>query len=178
LITIPIAGIAQPIVLWDLENYQLIGALDGRKAPAFSARFVQGDRQVLTASTDGAARLWDATTGRLRKTYADSPYLIDAALDPSGTLVVTAAGDGVLRFWDVQSARMLWFLPAHDARIAGVHFENTDIVTRGFTGEIARWALPSQPDLARIADDIIRCLPVRYDDDTGGLVEQERRCDN
>jgi hypothetical protein len=57
------------------------------------------------------------------------------------------------------------------------HFEGSDIVTRGFTGEIARWSLPSSPDLARTVDHLARCLPLRLDDDTGDLVEQAPSCD-
>jgi WD40 repeat protein len=140
-----------------------------------SARFV-GDDEILTAGTDGAARLWDAATGRLRKTYPRrSPYLIDAAVDPSGTIIVTGGGDGTLRFWDVSSARMIWTLPAHQSAIAGVHFEGTDIVTRGFTGEVARWKLPSPPSPSSV-DRLVACLPLRFDDDAGNLVEQDQPC--
>ncbi|HEX7843031.1 MAG TPA: WD40 repeat domain-containing protein, partial [Kofleriaceae bacterium] len=181
LITIPTTGAVHPLVLWDLTSYpyEVIAKLDAHNAPVFSARFVQGDRQILTAGTDGTARLWDAATGRLLKSYLrSSPYLADAALDPSGAMVVTAGGDGVLRFWDASSARMLWTLRAHSSRIAGVHFEGTDLVTRGFTGEIARWRMSSPPDLAHTVDGIVRCLPLHFDEETGGLVEQDRRCDH
>ena len=53
------------------------------------------------------------------------------------------------------------------------------IVTRGFTGELARWRLPSltAPELARTVERALRCLPLRVDDDTGDLVEQESHCD-
>jgi WD40 repeat protein/serine/threonine protein kinase len=175
LITIPTTGTVHPITLWDLEHGQRIAQLEGHKGPVFSARFVRGDAEVLTAGTDGAARLWDAATGRLRKTYfRSSPYLIDAALDPRGTMVVTAGGDGMLRFWDVSSARMIWTLQAHSSPIAGVQFVGDDeLVTRGFTGELAHWKLPRPPSSV---EDITRCLPLRFDDETGGLVEQGPSC--
>jgi WD40 repeat protein len=179
LLTLPPAGAARSLVLWDLERRRVIAPLDGDKAPVFSARFVRDDRQILTAGTDGAARMWDADSGRLRKMYFRSaPYLIDAALDPGGTMVVTAGGDGVLRFWDVSSGRMLWTLRAHDARVAGIHFEGGDMVTRGFNGEIARLSLVLAPQLGLTLDHIVECLPLRFDDETGGLVEQERGCDH
>jgi WD40 repeat protein len=182
LVTIPGTGDWHPLALYDLEHLALIAQLDAHKALVLSAKFVKEDREILTAGTDGTARLWDAATGRLRKTYLrSSPYLSDAALDPSGAMVVTAGGDGVLRFWDASSARMIWTLRTHGVRLSGVHFEGTDIVTRGFAGELARWKLsnlPSSPDLVRAVDRIARCLPLRFDDETGGLVEQEPRCDN
>jgi WD40 repeat protein/serine/threonine protein kinase len=181
LLTIPSAGVVSPVVLWDLDKYAIVAKLVEHKRPVFSARFVRGDTQILTAGTDGVVRLWDAATGHLRNTYPrSSPYLIDAAVDPSGTILVTAGGDGALRFWDVSSARMIWSLPAHELAIAGVHFEGSDVVTRGSTGEIARWALTSprspKPALALDLNDIVRCLPLRFDDEVGGLVEQDQRC--
>jgi hypothetical protein len=47
-------------------------------------------------------------------------------------------------------------------------------VTRGYTGEIAHWKLSKPPSSI---DGIIRCLPLRFDDETGGLVEQTQPCD-
>jgi WD40 repeat protein len=181
LLAIPPTGAVHPIVLCDMEHYQIVAKLDAHKAVVFSAKFVDGDRQILSAGTDGTARLWDAATGRLEKTFPrSSTYLMDAALDPTGELVVTAGGDGLLRFWDVSSARMIWTLRSNDARAEGVHFEGDDVVTRGFTGEIARWTLPrlpAGPELARTVERALRCLPLRVDDDTGELVEQSSHCD-
>jgi WD40 repeat protein len=170
---------SHPPMLWDMGAYRSVAELDARHGPVFSARFVSGGTEVLTGGGDGAARLWGAEDGRLHKTFLrNSPYLIDAALDPTGTMVVTAGGDGVLRFWDMSSARMIWSLRAHQSPVAGVHFEGTDIVTRGFTGELARWGLrPWSPELVLTVDGILRCLPLRFDDETGSLIEQDQRCD-
>jgi WD40 repeat protein len=61
---------------------------------------------------------------------------------PDGALVVAGGSDGLLRFWDVSNGRLLWKLAAHKSYIIGVHYEGDDIVTRGFSGDISRWALP------------------------------------
>jgi hypothetical protein len=37
---------------------------------------------------------------------------------------------------------LLWKLQAHKSYVIGVHYEGDDIVTRGFAGDISRWALP------------------------------------
>jgi WD40 repeat protein len=153
--------------------------LEAEHGPIFSARFSQGDTYILTPSTSGTTRAWDSVTGRLRKSYfRNGAFLTDAALDPTGTYVVTAGGDGVLRFWDTSSGRVLWTLKAHQAAVAGLHFEGTDLVTRDFTGEIARWRLstPSSAELDRMVDRIVRCLALHFDDETRGLVEQDPHC--
>jgi WD40 repeat protein len=181
LLTIPITGIARPPVLWDLQHYRQVAVLEAEHGPIFSARFSQDDTYILTPSTSGTTRVWDAATGRLRKSYfRNGPFLTDAALDPTGSFVVTAGGDGVLRFWDTFTGHVMWTLKAHQAAVGGLHFDGTDLVTRGFAGEIARWRLLTPPsgELDRMVDRVVRCLPLRFDDETRGLVEQDRRCDN
>jgi len=181
LITIAKTGTPIPPSLWDLEHYRITRTLDGPKGLVFSARFVRDDREILTAGSDGVARLWDGMTGQLRQTYfGSSQFLLDAVLAPDGSMVVTAGGDGVLRFWDVASSRRLWTLRAHKSAITGLHFEGSDIVTRSFTGEVSRWNLATPPpshDFEGMIDRYRRCLPLRFDEDTGGLVEQDVSCD-
>ena len=181
LITIAMTGAPTPPALWDLEHYRLTGRLEGHRGIVFSARFVRGDREILSAGTDGVARLWDGLTGQLRQTYFErSQFLLDAALAPDGSTVVTAGGDGMLRFWDAPSGRMIWILRAHKSAITGLHFEGSDLVTRSFTGEVSRWSLAkprSSQDFVGMIDRYLRCVPLRFDKDTGGLVEQNATCD-
>jgi WD40 repeat protein len=176
-ITIPPFG--QPVapVLWDLEHYRIIASLEGHTGAVLSARFVDGDRSILTAGGDGAPRLWDGMTGGLKKTYLGyDQFLLDAVLDPDGVMVVAASGDGALRFWDTASGRMLWTLRAHRQAIADLHFEGHELVTRGLTGEIARWNVSNLPTSQAI-DRSIHCLPLRLDENNGGLIEQTPVCD-
>jgi WD40 repeat protein/serine/threonine protein kinase len=159
-------------VLVDLDQHRVVTPLDGHKGQVFSARFVRRDREIVTAGSDGAARRWDATTGRLLQTYRGSArFLLDAAVDPDGTTLVTAGGDGILRFWDVASGAELWTLHTHRAAVGGVHFEASGIVTRGFTGDVSRWVLP-KPVSPAILEELVHCLSLRFDEDTGALVEQ------
>jgi WD40 repeat protein/serine/threonine protein kinase len=163
-----------PPILWDLKDYRKIALLDGHKGAVFSARFVRDGREILTAGVDGAARLWDGTTGARRTYLGGSGFLFDAALDPEGLLLVTAGGDGVLRFWDVVSRRLIWTLRAHRSAINALHFEGSELVTRSFSGQIAAWSVtarPSPQEIRQVIDRITPCLPQRLDGDTG-LVEQ------
>ncbi|HEY0986436.1 MAG TPA: WD40 repeat domain-containing protein [Kofleriaceae bacterium] len=177
LIALPQGGPQDVAVLWDLAQYRLVAKLEGNIGHVFSARFVRGDREILTAANDGSLRLWDAMTGRPRQRYlGNDQYLFDAVLDPDGSTIVAAGSDGILRFWDAASGRMLWTLRAHRLAITGVHFDGDDIVTRGSTGDVSRWKVSKLPSIEGI-DRAARCLPLRFDEDTGGLVEQESPCD-
>jgi WD40 repeat protein len=146
LITISTSSTQAPPALWDLDQHRLVAQLDGHVGRVFAARFVAGGHEILTAGRDGTARLWNAATGSLLRTFrGDSHFLADATLAPDGSMVVAGGSDGLLRFWDVSSGRLLWTLQAHNSYVIGVHYEGGDIVTRGFAGDISRWTLP-QPD--------------------------------
>ncbi|HEX8106472.1 MAG TPA: WD40 repeat domain-containing protein, partial [Kofleriaceae bacterium] len=183
LLAIPRTGAVGPALLWRLDEPSPIWRLDTHNTPVISARFVNDDHAVLTGSGDGTARLWDAQTGRLRRSYSHGgAYVADVAFEPDGAFAVTAGGDGVLRFWDVPSGHLIWVLQAHQSAIIGVHFDGTSIVTRALSGEIARWELSnllSSQELGVTLDRIVHCLTVRFDPETRGLVEQEQdpRCD-
>jgi WD40 repeat protein len=145
LLTVPIyTGNTAPAVLWDLEHYRLIARLEGSDGQVFAARFVASDSAIITTGNDGVVRLWNGATGQVRQAYrASSRFLADATLSPDGSLVVGGASDGLVWFWDVATGRPLWTLPAHRSAVVGLHFEGTDIVTRGFGGDVSRWMLPN-----------------------------------
>jgi WD40 repeat protein len=140
LVTVPAAESSGAPVLWDLDVAAQIARLDPHGGRVFGARWIS-DR-LLTFGGDGAVRMWDAA-GQLLQTYSGSPrYLADAAVDPSGTLLVAGGGDGRLRFWDLVSGHALWNTEAHKSGVVGLHFDGGAIVTRGFDGSLSRWVLP------------------------------------
>jgi WD40 repeat protein len=162
-------------VLWDLPNRRRIATLSAGKEVVLAARFVDNHR-IVTASRDGAARLWDAATGQLQRAFLGSSVaLFDAAVDPDATILTTAAGDGAIRFWDIASGRLMWVLRAHRSFVNGVHYGGAHLVSRGYDGDIARWWLPAAPPPIFAA--LVGCLPRRLDEKTGALVDN-RPCDS
>jgi WD40 repeat protein/serine/threonine protein kinase len=161
LVTVPIyTGKAGPPVLVDLERYRITAQLEGHVGPVNSARWLATNR-IITAGSDGTARMWDGSTGQLRQIYRGSSRLLaDATLSPDGSLVVAGGGDGLLRFWDRTSGRLVWTLQAHKSHLTGIHAEGGDIVTRGFTGELSRWTLPSPDRVIAACSDHDRCVIV------------------
>jgi WD40 repeat protein len=162
-------------VLWDLENHRRIATLSTGKEVVLAARFVD-DHRIVTASRDGAARLWDAATGQLQRAFVGSSVaLFDAAVDPDGSILTTAAGDGALRFWDVASGRLMWVLHAHRSFVNGVHRGAGGYISRGYDGDIARWSLSPAPPPWFAA--LVSCLPRQLDEKTGAVVDN-RPCDS
>ncbi len=146
LVTIPIyLDTPAPPLLLDLDRYRIVARLEGHVGRVVSARWVTG-HQILTAGGDGTVRLWEGSTGQMRQMYqGGSRLLTDAVLARDG-LVIAGSADGLLRFWDMNSGLMLWALQAHKSRVIGVHVEGQDIVTRGFSGELARWTVPTSEE--------------------------------
>ena len=98
---------------------------------------------------------WDAATGQRRAAYhGGSRYLADAVLTPDGTMVVAGGGDGLLRFWEAASGKLLWAFPAHKAGIVAIHFDEGDLVTRGFWGDVARWTVPEPQGIAELSAEL------------------------
>jgi len=65
------------------------------------AVFRPNKNQVLTASDDGTARLWDVASGRQLQVFAEptGEPINDAWFSPAGGQVVTASNDGTARIW-------------------------------------------------------------------------------
>jgi WD40 repeat protein len=147
--------------LWDVEHYRPLAQLAANgQGQVYSARFIARD-EVITACGDGAVRLWDGEAGRLLRMYrGGSSFLVDATLSADGTLLIGGGGDGGLRFWEAASGRPLWTMPAHRSHLIGVHVEGADLVTRGFSGDIARWSLPGSEQVIQACDHSERCAIV------------------
>jgi WD40 repeat protein/serine/threonine protein kinase len=144
--------------LWDVAKYQAIADLaDQDQGQVYAARFTPGG-DILTACGDGAARLWDGATGRLRKVYhGGSRFLADVTLSADGTMLVGGGGDGMLRFWEAISARPLWTMPAHKSHLIGIRVEGEYVVTRGFSGDVSRWSFPDPQRALDACGGHVRC---------------------
>jgi hypothetical protein len=77
-----------------------------------AAQFSPNGRWVVTASKDGAARIWDASTGKpIGKPMKHGRQIVSAQFSPDGQRVVTASSDKTARVWDA----VFHFAPSGDA---------------------------------------------------------------
>jgi dipeptidyl aminopeptidase/acylaminoacyl peptidase len=73
-----------------------------------SARFSPNGKQVLTASWDWTARLWDATTGKsLGEPMIHTDHVTSARFSPDGQRVLTASWDRTAQLWDAATGKAL-----------------------------------------------------------------------
>jgi WD40 repeat protein/serine/threonine protein kinase len=106
------------IRLWNLAGYQEVRVLHatvlaGQDEDAvLSARFSPDGRQIVTASRDRTASLWDVASGnRLRQFEEGHEFLATSAVFfPDGRRLATGAGDNSVRIWDVALGTQLQVL--------------------------------------------------------------------
>ncbi len=70
--------------------------------PANTAQFSPDGKWIVTASWDGAARLWEARSGQpLTEPLQHGGFIHSAQFSPDGKRIVTASSDGTARVWDI-----------------------------------------------------------------------------
>jgi WD40 repeat protein len=80
----------------------------------FSATFSPDSLRVVTASSDGTARLWNATTGAQLAVFSGhSDFVWSAVFSPDGRRVATASSDDTARLWDAATGAQLAVLSGH-----------------------------------------------------------------
>jgi WD40 repeat protein len=115
-------------------------------SPVFSP---DGER-IVTASSDGTARLWDATSGaELHVLRGHEGTVSSPAFSPDGERVVTASEDGTARLWDVASGEELHVLRAHGREVRSALFspDGTQVVTASEDGTARVWDVASGEEL-------------------------------
>jgi WD40 repeat protein len=82
--------------------------LIGHEDKDFSAHFSPDGQQIVTASFDQTARIWDVASGEERAVFAGHEAPVSSAhFSPDGQQVVTASYDQTARIWDNPSIKEL-----------------------------------------------------------------------
>ena len=84
-------------LVWDLHTASVRSTCGhGGEAPTVSRlRWVAGTTTLVTATTDGHVRLWDARTGQCPRTWhVHGDAVLDLWVDPGGRCIVTGSDDG------------------------------------------------------------------------------------
>ena len=103
----------------DAQETAMIGHTDRVRSVAYAP----DGRRLVTASYDGTARIWDASTGRqLRVLRGHTAQVISATFSPDGRRIATASFDRTARIWDADTGRLLLVLRGHKDRLRFVAF--------------------------------------------------------
>jgi len=115
-----------------IYNLREQAVLTGHENSVTHAAFSSDGQRVVTASSDGTARLWNTKTGQALAvlTGHESP-VTHATFSPVEAYLVTASGDGTARLWDANTGQSLAVLLVHESPITYATFspEGKHIVT-------------------------------------------------
>ena len=73
----------------------------------YHAAFSPDGTQILTASWDRTARLWEANSGKLMFSLAHQGAVNAARFSPDGTQILTASADKTAKLWDAASGKLI-----------------------------------------------------------------------
>ena len=148
-------------------------ALSGHAKALGSAAFSPDGSRVVTASMDGTARLWDATTGAVLATLSGHMGIVfSAVFSPDGTRVVTASSDNTARLWDGKSGAALATLSGHTDRVTSAVFspDGSRIVTASDDRTARLWDGKSGAALATLSGHTGRVFSAVFSPDGSRIV--------
>ena len=111
--------------------------------PVRTVAYSRDGSLVLTASSDGTARLWH-TDGTLAYTLAHHGPVTDAEFSPDGSLVVTTSADHTARIWRTATGKLVAVL-RHRARVSDASFNagGSRTVTASTDRTLRVWSAPA-----------------------------------
>jgi WD40 repeat protein len=79
-------------------------------------------KTLISVGNDNSVRIWDAATGKLRKTLGGEGegWIGFVILSPDGTKAYTSGGESVIRIWDVATLRPAGTLEGHTGAVRGL----------------------------------------------------------
>jgi WD40 repeat protein len=136
------------------------------KSSVQDAAFSPDGRLVVTASFDGAARVFDLRSGKQILLLEHGAPVYRAVFSPDGGRIATADEKGVVRLWDAKRGQLLYKLYGHDTEPRTITF-STDgdlllsVVKAPDRGVVRLWDVHMEREpAARVAAEIERLVPV------------------
>ena len=107
-----------------------------------SVAFSPDGARTLTGSWDGTAKLWNAETGALIRTFSVNDYeILSVAYSPDGTRVLTGSTDRTAELWDAETGALIRKLFGHSDYVTSVAFspDGSRVLTGSNDGTAKLW---------------------------------------
>ncbi|MHC4401611.1 MAG: M56 family metallopeptidase [Planctomycetota bacterium] len=127
-------GSRAAIKLWALPDARCLSdQYVGHAEAAYEIQFTPDGRHVITGCLDETIRVWEADTGRQRRSLGPHGWVSGLAVSYDGKKIASCSHDETVRLWDLESGREIFRLPGH-GRLGG----NNEYVV-GFDRTAARF---------------------------------------
>lgn len=116
------------------------------------ATFSPDEKQIATASSDGTARVWDATTGKpITPPLRHEGSIVRIEFSADGRRVVTASSDGTARIWDAVSGDAVCAPLHHAGAVMTAQFgsDSNQVFTASRDGTARLWTLPNNETVSQ-----------------------------
>lgn len=142
-------GSDSKIVLFDGKTGEVKKELEskdnGHKGAIYAFSWSPDSKQILTASADKTAKIWNVASGDVEKTFTFGNDVNDqqvGALWSIGGHLITVSLSGAINYLDINNpATPKLILHGHQSTIQAISLDkkNGCFYTAGLTGEVARW---------------------------------------
>jgi WD40 repeat protein len=107
-----------------------------------SAEFSPNGDYIVTTSTDGPARVWDAHTGQELFQLTQPGQALSASYSPDGRFILTTSTDKTARVWDASTGAQLSVLGADRPTITVAQFspDAQRVATGSWDGTVRIWS--------------------------------------
>jgi WD40 repeat protein len=147
--------------------------LDGHKAEVRSVVFSPDGAKVVTASADGAARVWGVASGQgLAVLDGHEGEVFSAAFSADGAKVVTSSADDTARVWDAANGKELALLQGHEGEVKSAAFsaDGAKVVTASADRSARVWDAASGKELAVLQGHAAEVLSAAFSPDGAKVV--------
>jgi WD40 repeat protein len=138
------SGQAEDALRAALLASHLLHVLPAGRSPVRAAAFSPDGSLVITATTDGGARVFDSRTGVLMRVLESQGPVTSASFSPNGTLIATTSKDRTVRVWPAHGAAPVRVLE-HPAAVSGATFSPSGslLATVDANGRARVWQIRS-----------------------------------
>ena len=126
-----------------------------------SIRFKRDGSQLLTASWDSSAIIWDAASGEaLNQLHGHTGRVAGADFSPDGNLIATAGFDGKTILWDTKTGEKKFVLGERGEPLHDVVFtpDGKHLLTSDYSGVVHAYVVPTEDLLALARERVTRTL--------------------
>jgi WD40 repeat protein len=95
------------ILVVNSKDAKTVLTLKGHTDYVYEAEFSPDGGRIVSSSDDTTAKVWDAKTGKLIRSFKHTEYVLDAAFMAGNSRIVTGDDGGFMRIWDVTTGKEL-----------------------------------------------------------------------